>query len=135
MSSIVEHRRTLAVGNYPPKILYIDESSCALDAYNMGANPTSPITRAELEGDGLGSTPVVPALPFGSGGEAPSSFPSSPSEGASAGSGVEPKAVNLGHACMVKAMKERGHVLELIGSKSAPPKLHPAPNRAVICFQ
>ena len=36
---------------------------------------------------------------------------------------MEPKAVNLGHACMVKAMKKRGHVLEPTGSKAAPPKL------------
>ena len=120
-----EHKKALVVDIPPPKILYTDEASCALDAYNMGANPTSPITRAELAGDGLGSiTSAVPALPLGAGGEPPSTFPSSPSEGGSVGSGVvEPKAVNLGHARMVKAMKERGHVLEPIGSKSAPPKL------------
>ena len=119
-----EHKRALAVDTPPPKILYTDEASCALDAYNMGANPTSPITRAELAGDGLGSIPAVPALPLGAGGEAPSTFPSLPSEGASVGSGVvEPKAVNLGHACMVKAMKERGHLLRPIGTKAQPPTL------------
>ena len=119
-----EHKKAVVVDIHPSKILYTDEASCALDAYNMGANPTSPITRAQLESDCLGSPPAVPALPLGAGGEAPSSFPSSPSEGASPGGGVaEPKAVNLGHACMVKEMKERGHVLEPVGSKAAPPKL------------
>ena len=120
-----EHKKALEVDIPPPKILYTDEASCALDAYNMGANPTSPITRAELESDGLGSsTSAVPTLPLGAGGEPLSTFSTSPSEGGSAGSGVvEPKAVNLGHAGMVKAMKERGHVLEPIGSKAALPKL------------
>ena len=119
------HKKALEVDIRPPEILYTDETSCALDAYNMGAKPTSPITRAELESDGLGSsTSAVPSWPLGAVGESLSTFSTSPSEGGSAGSGVvEPKAVNLGHACMVKAMKERGHVLEPIGSKAAPPKL------------
>ena len=70
-----EHKKVLAVDIPPPKILYTDEASCALDAYNMGANPTSPITRAELESDGLGSiTSAVPALPLGAGGEPPPPF-------------------------------------------------------------
>ena len=46
-----DHKKALVVDIPPPKILYTDEASCALDAYNMGANPTSPITRAELAGD------------------------------------------------------------------------------------
>ena len=120
-----EHKKAVVVDIHPSKILYTDEASCALDAYNMGANPAEPIARAELEGDAGGSTAsAAPVLPLGVCGEAPSSATPSPLEGASVGGGVvEPKAVNLGHACMVKAMKVRGHVLEPVGSKAAPPKL------------
>jgi len=119
------HKKALTVATPPDRIHYTDEASCALDSYNMGANPPEPITRAELEGDtGGSSASAAPALPRGGGGVAPSSIPPSPPEGASVGGDAdEPKAVNLGHPRMVAAMKKRGHVLEGIGGKSHAPKL------------
>ena len=124
-SQFEEHRKALMVDIPPAKITYTDGASCALDAYNMGANPAEPIARAELEGDAGGSTAsAAPVLPLGVCGEAPSSATPSPLEGASVGGGVdEPKAVNLGEARMVAAMKRRGQVLDPVGGKGRVPKL------------
>jgi hypothetical protein len=36
-----EHKKALMVDTPPNRIQYTDETSCALDAYNMGANPSS----------------------------------------------------------------------------------------------
>ena len=107
----------MTVGTPPERIHYTDEASCALDSYNMGANPAEPIMRAELEGDAGGSSSLAaPAWPLGVCGEDPSSIPPSPPEGDSVGGGADgPKAVNLAHERMVAAMKRRGHVLEPVG--------------------
>ena len=63
--------------------------------------PTRGVGLPQLESDVVGSSPAAPVWPLGVCGEAPSSATPSPLEGASVGGGVvEPKAVNLGHACM-----------------------------------
>jgi len=87
------HRRALVVSEAPPAVLMTDTTSCALDAYNMGAVPPSAITRTpEL---GVGGSSAMPTAP----------------------------AVNLGHPAMERAMQARGHILDRVGSKASVPKV------------
>lgn len=115
------HSRAFSMFASPGKILHTDDTSCALDAFNMATALRDPITRSELEGDCMCLTATAPQVASALG-EAPSLL-SSPSNGVSVGGAVECMPVNLGRDRMVKAMKRRGCVLEAIGPKDRLPKL------------
>ena len=65
------HPRAFSTFTFPGEILHTDNASCALDAFNMATGLHNPITRSELEGDGMDLTATAPQVASALG-EAPS---------------------------------------------------------------